>query len=143
MNPRHVIEWHPPDSTRAEVDQERLAQLLSNLIGNAVEHGDPSRAVDVSLSAGEHMFEIRVHNYGMPIAPDLLRVLFDPFHRTTVREKGSQGLGLGLFISQQIVLAHGGHIEVTSTAAEGTTFTVQMPRGEAPRLIPSGQGLVA
>ena len=143
INPRHIIEWHPPDSTRAEVDGERLAQLLSNLIGNAVEHGDPSRPVDVSLSAGEHMFEIRVHNYGMPIAPDLLRVLFDPFHRTTVREKGSQGLGLGLFISQQIVLAHGGHIDVTSTAQEGTTFTVQMPRGEAPRPIPSGQGLVA
>ncbi len=143
VNGRHIIEWHPPDSTRAEVDQERIAQLLSNLIGNAVEHGDPSRPVDVCLSAGEHMFEIRVHNYGMPIAPDLLRVLFDPFHRTTVREKGSQGLGLGLFISQQIVLAHGGHIQVTSTAAEGTTFTVQMPRGEAPRPVPSGQGLVA
>ncbi|WP_437635862.1 sensor histidine kinase [Sorangium sp. So ce854] len=73
---------------------------------------------------------IEVHNDGPSIAPELLETLFDPFHRSAVRGRAStgRGLGLGLFIAQQIARAHGGSIEVESKAALGTTFTARLPR---------------
>jgi signal transduction histidine kinase len=142
-DPRRVIHWRSPGSVRAELDPSRIAQVLSNLVGNAVEHGDPAEPVEITLVPGEHAFELCVHNRGAPIGPELLPIIFDPFRRTTAREKGSRGLGLGLYISQQIVIAHGGRIDVRSTAEEGTTFTVRLPRGEPVRPEPVGQGLVA
>jgi PAS domain S-box-containing protein len=142
-DPHRAIDWRAPGSVPAELDHSRIAQVLSNLIGNALEHGDPAQPVDVTLVSGEHAFEICVHNRGAPIPPELLRIIFDPFRRTTARERGSRGLGLGLFISQQIVIAHGGRIEVRSTAEEGTTFTVRLPRAEPLRPAPVGQGAVA
>ena len=79
------------------------------------------------------MFEIRVHNYGMPIAPDLLRVSLRPLpSHDRSRAAGRLPSGSACSISQQIGWPTGGHIDVTSTAAEGTRFTVQMPRGEVP-----------
>jgi signal transduction histidine kinase len=72
-----------------------------------------------------------VHNGGKPIAPDLLPVIFDPFRTDVRRAEGKKsGLGLGLYISQQIVLAHGGAIRVESGEDEGTTFEVTLPIGE-------------
>jgi PAS domain S-box-containing protein len=142
-DPRRVIHWRSPGSVRAELDPSRIAQVLSNLVGNAVEHGDPAQPVEITLVPGEHAFELCVHNRGAPIGPELLPIIFDPFRRTTAREKGSRGLGLGLYISQQIVIAHGGRIDVRSTVEEGTTFTVRLPRGEPVRPEPVGQGLVA
>jgi signal transduction histidine kinase/CHASE3 domain sensor protein len=109
-------------------DQGRLAQVVSNLVGNAVEHGDPSRPVTVTLSVSGDRLVLVVQNAGAPIPPELLRVIFDPFRRTTARGELAKGLGLGLFISQQIVLAHGGTIDVRSTVEEGTVFTVSLAR---------------
>jgi signal transduction histidine kinase len=70
---------------------------------------------------------LEVHNAGV-IPPDVLPVLFDAFRSTNRKQERSSGLGLGLFITQQIVLAHGGTIAVTSAAAEGTRFVVRLPR---------------
>jgi len=125
---------HPQRSIRCDVrgddrtlgDQGRLAQVVSNLVGNAVEHGDPSLPVTVALSVSGDRLVLVVQNAGPPIPPDLLRVIFDPFRRTTARGELAKGLGLGLFISQQIVLAHGGDIDVRSTVEDGTIFTVSL-----------------
>jgi PAS domain S-box-containing protein len=109
-------------------DPARLAQVLTNLVGNAIQHGD--QASDVRLdahgaSAGEVV--IAVHNQGPAIAAADLSTIFQPFRQAS-RGVKTGGLGLGLYIAQSVVRAHGGTIEVTSSLEEGTTFTVRLPR---------------
>jgi signal transduction histidine kinase len=103
--------------------------VISNLVGNALEHGDVTRPVTVRLTPGDDdAILLSVHNDGPPIAPDLLPSLFEPFRRSVVRNERSKGLGLGLYITVQIVQAHSGRLEVASTTERGTTFTVVLPR---------------
>jgi signal transduction histidine kinase len=121
--------------TRGHWDRDRLAQALSNLIGNAIEHGAAGDPVRLSLEGSEpELVRIRVWNAGA-IPEHLQPAIFDPFRRATpeARARKSKGLGLGLYIVQQIVLAHGGTIEVRSSADEGTAFTVTIPRTVAAR----------
>jgi two-component system sensor histidine kinase/response regulator len=107
-------------------DERRLEQVLSNLIGNAERHGASEGPIRVHASGVGEDVSFSVHNQGV-IHPELLPALFDPFR--SGREKSSrEGLGLGLFIVHQVVEAHGGNIEVTSTEAGGTTVLVQLPR---------------
>jgi PAS domain S-box-containing protein len=118
---------------RGHWDRDRLAQAISNLLGNAVEHGAAGEPVRLSLE-GEvpAVVRIRVWNAGA-IPEQILPDLFDPFRRGVPdgRARRSKGLGLGLYIVQQIVQGHGGTIEVRSTAGEGTTFTITIPRTTA------------
>jgi signal transduction histidine kinase len=97
---------------------------VSNLIVNAVQHGDPP--VRVSVKADGDAVILEVMNRGVPIAQDALSTLFEPFSRTT----GTDGLGLGLFIVSEIVVAHGGTIDVQSDA-ESTRFVSRWPRESA------------
>jgi two-component system, sensor histidine kinase and response regulator len=113
-------------------DQDRLIQVASNLIGNALHHGDPGEPVNVRLDGrqpGEVVFT--VENEGS-IRPELLPHIFDPFRSGRQATTRTKGLGLGLYIVQQIVLAHDGHIEVHSQPGQLTRFTVSLPRGQAP-----------
>jgi signal transduction histidine kinase len=135
---REILRRLAPDAV-GEWDPDRLVQVVSNLIGNALEYGDPARPVEVRLRAeGDHA-RLEVHSHGPVIPPDLLPVIFDPYRRSDARSLRSQGLGLGLYVTQQIVLAHGGRIDVRSTEAEGTIFEVTLPRvaGPAGALLPS------
>lgn len=135
--PDREIRFEEGDDDTLLGDQDRIAQVVSNLVGNAVEHGADDAPVHVTLSRREDSATLTVHNAGRPIPTDLLPIIFDPFRRTTARGERARGLGLGLFISQQIVQAHGGTISVTSTEA-GTTFTVNLPRVMVPEApIPS------
>ncbi|WP_021781196.1 sensor histidine kinase [Myxococcus hansupus] len=112
-------------------DADRLAQVLSNLVGNALEHGAPAAPVTLRCRDVDSYQVLEVHNPGEPIASQHLETLFDPFRRVgSERDKGHRrgGLGLGLFIVKQIVQAHGGAVCVCSSEAEGTTFTVKLPR---------------
>lgn len=112
-------------------DSERIGQVLSNLIGNAVEHGDPAGAVSVTTYGDDSEAVVVVHNRGPVISPEQLDGIFGPMKGTsaTGNAAGPAGnLGLGLFIAERIISAHGGRIEVQSTEAEGTTFTVHLPR---------------
>jgi signal transduction histidine kinase len=104
--------------------------VFSNLIGNALEHGDPARPVTVSMVPAGDVVRMSVHNEGPPVPPEVVPALFEPFRRTVVRSERSKGLGLGLYITEQIVRAHQGRVEVSSTATKGTTFTVVLPREE-------------
>jgi PAS domain S-box-containing protein len=107
-------------------DADRLAQLIGNLLANAVQYSPPERAVAVRLRRdGDHAV-LTVSNEGPPIPAAELPRLFDPFRRGSQSTPGS-GLGLGLYIVQAIAEAHGGHVAVTSTD-ERTTFTVTLPR---------------
>ena len=111
-------------------DPDRLGQVLSNLLGNALRHGQPEGSIRVELdgSAADRLI-VSVTNCGQ-IPPDVLPCLFEPFRRGTSRASRSEGLGLGLFIVHQIVQAHAGTIRAESTAGL-TTFTVVLPRDAA------------
>jgi PAS domain S-box-containing protein len=113
-------------------DGDHLAQLISNLVGNALTHGEKGSPVLLRLDGGQtEQVVLEVANEGV-IPADLLPVIFDPF-RTGLDTKSerSSGLGLGLYISHQIVRAHGGTISVRSSLDEGTRFVILLPR-EAP-----------
>ena len=114
-----------------EWDADRLVQVVSNLGSNALQYSPPETSVTFTLQDGGESVTLQVHNGGNPIAPEALPHLFDPFRRAS-SEGG--GLGLGLYIVEQVVKGHGGRIEVTSTAESGTVFRVVLPRtGQAAR----------
>lgn len=116
------------DLPRALVaDPQRLGQLLSNLLGNAVAHGAPSQPITIDIAERDGELVASVTNQGMPIPPEVQASLFQPFSRNENKQKSLQGLGLGLYIASQIALAHGGRIDVSSSAEAGTTFTLHMP----------------
>ncbi len=111
-------------------DAGRVAQMLGNLVTNALQHGAPDDPVELRWSGDRDEVHIEVANRGRPIPASALARIFEPFERGAAR--GGSGLGLGLFIARQIALAHGGRIDVRSSAEEGTVFTVVLPRrGEA------------
>jgi signal transduction histidine kinase len=108
-------------------DADRLAQVTSNLIGNALEHGESKEPVEVSLNGtSADWVTLSVSNTGA-IPEDVLPHLFDPFRGGQRQFGRREGLGLGLYIVQQIVLAHGGRVEV-KTDTRRTTFVVEVPR---------------
>ena len=131
--PEWKIELEIRGDVRGEYDANRLSQVFSNLIGNAVQHGSPDTPlairIDGSAPAAIH---VEVANRGT-IPPELIPILFSPFRGSHQKALRSQGLGLGLFITDHIVRAHGGAISADS--AEGTTaFRFHLPRrasGEA------------
>lgn len=106
------------------VDHGRIGQLFSNLLGNAVTHGDPLAPIHITAAVADGQLEIAVANGGAPIPPDRMQKLFDPFTRGGGHNP--QGLGLGLYIAAQIAQAHDGRIDVVSNAQE-TKFTFRMP----------------
>jgi len=127
-NPERRIEMTVAGQARGLWDTDRMAQVFSNLIANAVSYGSRERAVNISLVATASEVVCGVHNFGAPIPEDFVPYLFDPFRRARhAKAAAAQGLGLGLFICQQIVAAHGGTTVVESSELLGTTFTVTLP----------------
>jgi signal transduction histidine kinase len=112
-------------------DYERLLRVFGNVVGNAVAHGAPGHGVSIRIDGRDpDLVATAVHNAGA-IPPETLAVLFEPF-RGTSRQHHTQGLGLGLFITRQIVHAHGGTIEAASTEASGTSIRIALPRAAPP-----------
>ncbi len=100
---------------------------MTNLISNALKYGSPDAEVVLRTQGAQDWVQLEVHNQGTPIAPDLVPVLFEPMQRGTLPHS-DKSVGLGLYIVKDIVSAHGGSIEVTSTADAGTLFSVRLPR---------------
>lgn len=123
------LEVHARGNLVARVDEKRMAQVVSNLVANALQHGPVNADVTVTASGDAHSVAIDVHNTGAAIDPARVKTLFDPLSGSDRRGDDAR-LGLGLYIAQQIVLAHRGTIEVQSTDATGTRFTVRLPRHE-------------
>ncbi|MCP3167731.1 hybrid sensor histidine kinase/response regulator [Myxococcus qinghaiensis] len=116
-------------------DPGRLMQVATNLITNALQYGAARAPVCVTLQADDDQVVLAVHNQGPAIPTDLVPVLFNPFRQgqhARQRMVGG-GLGLGLYIVEQIARSHGGTVAVRSSEAEGTTFTVVLPRSETSR----------
>jgi len=112
-------------------DKPRIAQILSNLIGNAIQYGFKDSVITITVKCDAEDIVISVHNKGVPIPPEKLGSLFDALSRAVIDtgdHPGAVNLGLGLYITKEIVISHGGMIDVTSTEEDGTTFTVRLPR---------------
>jgi signal transduction histidine kinase len=118
---------------RGEWDGDRMAQLLTNLLTNAAKYSPEETSITVSTLGEAEQVELAVHNGGAPIAPDVLAHLFQPMQRGgSPGATATRSVGLGLYIVKQIVQVHGGHIDVSSTETEGTTFRVRLPRQVPP-----------
>jgi PAS domain S-box-containing protein len=112
-------------------DVDRIEQALTNLILNAIEHGGGGEVRVRSIASSAERVEIRVHNQGVQIPAEVLPELFKAYRRGVRGGPAASGagLGLGLFIVEQIASAHGGRVRAESSASEGTTFILELPRG--------------
>ena len=139
--PGRTISLERRGDARGLWDPARLAQVVSNLVSNALKHGARDGAVRVSVEGDGEDVVLEVRNRGPAIPPELMAVIFEPFCRGSALRDAShaRGLGLGLYIVREIVSAHGGEVSVASSREDGTTFTVRLPRAsEGRRAEPSG-----
>jgi signal transduction histidine kinase len=125
-NPSRAIRHQRKGDGAAELDRERLSQLVSNLLANAIQFGPEERPVELESGGAGDKVLLRVTNFGPPIDPEVLPHLFDPFRQGAASPH--DGLGLGLYIAREIAVGHGGTIVVERSDAEATTFRVELPR---------------
>jgi signal transduction histidine kinase len=131
-HPKRKIDVDARGALKGTWDCARLTQVLTNLLGNALEHGSDGTVVNVSVQGDEKEVTVAVHNRGPAIPEDQLDGIFNAMKRQTMAANSdgpSANLGLGLYIANEIVRAHKGTIEVESSEDRGTTFTVRLPRG--------------
>ena len=118
--------------TKGEWDKARIGQVFSNLLGNAVQYSFRDTPISVTINGETKDVKLSVHNQGVPIPPDKAERIFDALTRNAAEsgqeQPESTNLGLGLYITKEIVTAHGGTIDVISTEKGGTTFSARFPR---------------
>ena len=130
FHPSCVVQFQASGSPRGQWDSARIAQVLSNLLGNACQYGSNNVPIEVTLRGEPDQVVLIVRNHGPAIAKDRLRDVFNPFQRgESAYSKSGDGrnAGLGLYIVKAIITAHQGTIDVESTERE-TTFTMHLPR---------------
>jgi signal transduction histidine kinase len=121
-----------PDLPVLNADPDRLGQVLGNLLSNAIKYTPADGAVSVDAGVEGEMAWIRVSDTGPGISPEEQRRIFDPFYRSQPGRRFPQGMGLGLSIARDVVIAHGGRLEVDSAPGLGSRFTVFLPTFEPP-----------
>ena len=130
-HPDATLQMTSAGDLRGSWDGARVSQALTNLLGNAVQHGEPGAMISVTLQGEAREVVIRVHNHGVAIPASEIPHLFSPFTqsgRRVAQTPESTSLGLGLYIAERIVTAHGGSISVRSSGEAGTLFTTRLPR---------------
>jgi len=130
--PQRTLRFRSSGDLTGDWDAARLQQVITNLMGNALQHGSSEGSVELAIASEESTVVLSVHNEGPPIPSEMLTTIFDPLVRYAKSEpttrQVSSSIGLGLYIVREVVIAHGGTIAVASTAQEGTTFTAYLPR---------------
>jgi len=133
--PGRLIVFESQGDARCHCDEGRLQQIVSNLVSNAIDYSPESSTVRVMLRTGEKDLTLEVQNEGRAIPEETLASLFNPFRRgasESTSSRGSRGLGLGLYIVEQIAAAHGGTVAARSDDQNGTRFVVTFPRSTSP-----------
>jgi PAS domain S-box-containing protein len=124
----HTITIHGASHTHIVGDSDRLGQVFTNLISNAVKYSPQANQVDISLAASQNTVTVSVRDYGIGIPKEHQSKIFDRFYRVSdVHDKTFPGLGMGLYISSEVVKQHGGRLWVESTENQETTFFVSFP----------------
>ncbi|HLL52930.1 MAG TPA: ATP-binding protein [Myxococcaceae bacterium] len=132
-HPGREVQWSRCTDCQGEWDPDRLAQLVQNLLTNALKYSPDGTPVRIETRADEDSVIVSVHNEGTPIPAERLERIFQPLQRATGEvDVTGRSIGLGLYIVKQVVDAHGGAVAVQSTAQAGTTFTVRLPRKAPP-----------
>ncbi|HEX8923988.1 MAG TPA: HAMP domain-containing sensor histidine kinase, partial [Patescibacteria group bacterium] len=127
-NETHKIIKKGSSSATIEGDRTRLSQVLINLISNAIKYSPEADKVIVEVTDNQKNVIISVHDYGIGIPKDRQRKLFERFYRVSNPKKIKiEGFGLGLYISKEIVIRHGGNIKVDSSPGKGSTFYFNLP----------------
>jgi PAS domain S-box-containing protein len=127
-DPSHTLVVHGAVQTNLIGDQDRLGQVFTNLISNAIKYSPDAETVEIDLSASPEMVTVRVHDHGLGIPREQRDKIFERFYRADgPRQRVIPGLGMGLYIVAEIVKRHGGTITVESAVGEGSTFTVTLP----------------
>ena len=130
FHPGCIVHLEPSGDLHGRWDSGRIAQALSNLIGNAIQHGSSTDPIEVVMRGESDQVVMTVHNKGRQIPVSELQSIFNPFKQLdpdAVRSPNTRSVGLGLYIVQAIVIAHQGTIGVSSNE-HGTTFTMRLPR---------------
>jgi signal transduction histidine kinase len=130
LDPDCKLEVHAPRDVHGFWDRGRILQLLSNLVRNALQHGDRSHPITISVLEKDDAVEFGVHNYGDPIPAHLAGRVFEPMQRGNTKSFGPDhsSAGLGLYIARIICRAHDGTLTVESSSEAGTTFTARLPK---------------
>jgi signal transduction histidine kinase len=131
MPPRDIDVAMPDPPPAIEADPARLEQVLINLLENARKYSPEDRPIHVHVSADDDHVAIAVRDEGIGIPPEDLDQIFERFHRAANVDGSVSGLGLGLYITHEIVRAHGGELQVESQPGTGSTFTVVLPRSSS------------
>jgi len=130
-NPTRTILLEVSGEVKGEWDKARIGQVFSNLIGNAIQYSFKDSSISVTVKGSDEEVVIAVHNEGVPIPEDEIGTLFDSLTRADT-DQGEHpeavNLGLGLYIVKDIVVSHGGTIDVASSEEGGTIFTAHFPR---------------
>jgi signal transduction histidine kinase len=128
-HPSRAISFEGTGDAQGTFDPDRLSQVVTNLVTNAVRYGEEDRPISVRSIASANSLLLEVHNFGEPISPEDRNKLFEPLQQGAIKgSRSSRSLGLGLFIVDQIVRAHHGRVEIRSDSENGTTFSVSVPR---------------
>jgi len=137
-HPDRAIDFRTDGDLTGMWDSDRVRQAMSNLFGNALQHGSTDFPVTLSLGGEASSVSIDIHNGGDPIAPGELSKIFDPLIRGSSAERPKSkrpgSIGMGLYIAREVAKSHGGRIDVTSTVEDGTSFTMHLPREAARRV---------
>lgn len=133
MHPKRVFNLEISGNLEGEWDKARIGQVFSNLLGNAIQYGFSDSPISIKVKGPPQEVTLSVHNDGVPIPRHTLGNIFDSFIRgegeeDSEHQKSSLNLGLGLYITKEVMTAHGGTIAVKSSEKEGTTFTARFPR---------------
>jgi signal transduction histidine kinase len=133
LYPARDIIMNASGDLKGKWDKARIGQVFSNLLSNAIQYGFKDTPIDITIVGHLEAVEIIVHNTGRPIPSDKINTIFDPLTRAPSGAQGQSSpanLGLGLFITREIVEAHNGTINVVSSEESGTTFTAKLPRAK-------------
>jgi signal transduction histidine kinase len=130
LHPQRVVNFEATGEVQGQWDRARMTQAFSNVISNAVQHGSDKTPINVVVRGGADEVEVTVQNRGPVIPTNALNKIFNPMYRVEGDKPVAprENLGLGLYITERIVTAHGGSIRVESSEEDGTTFTIHLPK---------------